>query len=151
MNFDEKIITSDPKYYKWTQWIFEQFYKNDLVYQSTQKANWCSSCQTVIANEQVVSGECERCGTEIELKEIPGWFFKITDFADELIEGLDKVDWPEHTKKNQKNWIGKSEGAKIKFKVTTDNQQFVTKEDVLILHGWGDDSEGGFIPETKNI
>ncbi|OGD67452.1 leucine--tRNA ligase [Candidatus Campbellbacteria bacterium RIFOXYC2_FULL_35_25] len=127
-DFDEQAVTSDPKYYKWTQWIFQQFYKNDLVYQSTQKANWCSSCQTVIANEQVLNGECERCGTQIEQKKIPGWFFKITDFADDLINDLDKVDWPEHTKKNQRNWIGKSEGAKIKFKLTAHRSQLTANE-----------------------
>ena len=124
-DFDEKAVTSDPKYYKWTQWIFSQFYKNDLVYKKTSKTNWCSSCQTVIANEQVVDGKCERCGAEIIQKEVPGWFFKITDFADDLITGLEKIDWPEHTKKNQVNWIGKSEGALIEFPIS--NSQFLIK------------------------
>ena len=98
-DFDEMAITSEPEYYKWTQWLFGEFYKNGLVYKKTSKINWCPSCQTGIANEQVLGGECERCGTEIIQKEIPGWFFKITDFADDLISDLDKVDWPEHTKK----------------------------------------------------
>ncbi|MCG2694683.1 leucine--tRNA ligase [Candidatus Parcubacteria bacterium] len=174
-DFDEQAVTSDPKYYKWTQWIFEQFYKNGLVYKRTQKTNWCSSCQTVIANEQVVNGECERCGTKIEQKEIPGWFFKITDFADDLIDGLDKVDWPEHTKKNQINWIGKSEGAKITFKLTSNSQQltenievFTTRPDTLFgatymvlapehslvtelkdqIANWGEVEK--YIEETKN-
>lgn len=114
-DFDEKVVTSSPEYYKWTQWIFGKFFENGLVYKKTQKANWCSSCQTVIANEQVLDEKCERCGTEIMQKEIPGWFFKITDFADELIDDLGKVDWPEYTKKNQRNWIGKSEGAEFEF------------------------------------
>lgn len=127
-DFDEQAVTSDPKYYKWTQWIFSQFFENGLVYKRTQKTNWCSSCQTVIANEQVLDNECERCGTEIIQKEVPSWFFKITDFADDLIDGLDNVDWPEHTKKNQKNWIGKSEGAKISFKLTDDSKQLSDKE-----------------------
>ncbi len=131
-DFDEQVVTSDPKYYKWTQWIFEQFYKNNLVYKKTQKTNWCSSCQTVIANEQVVAGECERCNTEIVQKEIPGWFFKITDFADDLIDGLDKVDWPEHTVKNQRNWIGRSEGAKIKFPVVFASDSEAVQEDEKI-------------------
>jgi leucyl-tRNA synthetase len=133
-DFDEQAITSDPKYYKWTQWIFEQFFKNNLVYKRTQKTNWCSSCQTVIANEQVVGGECERCGTEIVQKEIPGWFFKITDFADDLIDGLEKIDWPEHTKKNQRNWIGKSEGALIEFRIKnleSSIKVFTTRPDTL--------------------
>ncbi|NCO98424.1 class I tRNA ligase family protein, partial [bacterium] len=84
-DFSEKVITSDPGYYKWTQWIFGKFFEQGWVYKKTQKANWCSSCQTVIANEQVLDGKCERCGTEILQKEVPGWFFKITDFAEELI------------------------------------------------------------------
>ncbi|MDD2935151.1 MAG: leucine--tRNA ligase [Candidatus Pacebacteria bacterium] len=133
-DFDEKAITSDPKYYKWTQWIFEQFYKNGLVYKKTSKTNWCPSCQTVIANEQVVDGKCERCGTEIEQKEVPSWFFKITDFADDLIEGLKKIDWPEHTKKNQVNWIGKSEGAEIEFRIQNSEfkiKVFTTRPDTL--------------------
>lgn len=116
-DFDEQAVTCDPEYYKWTQWIFGELFKNKLVYKKTSKTNWCSSCQTVIANEQVADGKCERCGTEIEQKEVPGWFFKITDFAEELIDDLDKVDWPEYTKKNQRNWIGKSEGAQFEFQI----------------------------------
>ncbi len=116
-DFSEQAVTCDPEYYKWTQWIFGEFFKQGLVYKKTSKTNWCPSCQTVIANEQVVDGKCERCGTEIEQKEVPSWFFKITDFAEELINGLDNVDWPEYTKKNQKNWIGKSEGVTVKFQI----------------------------------
>lgn len=133
-DFDEQAVTSDPEYYKWTQWIFGEFFKNGLVYKKTSKTNWCSSCQTVIANEQVVEGKCERCGTEIEQKEVPSWFFKITDFAEELIQDLDKVDWPEHTKKNQRNWIGKSEGAEIDFEIVGSNEKitvFTTRIDTL--------------------
>ncbi|MFH1402581.1 MAG: leucine--tRNA ligase [Patescibacteria group bacterium] len=137
-DFEEKIDTSDPEYYKWTQWLFGEFYKNGLVYKKTSKINWCESCQTGIANEQVLAGKCERCGTEIIQKEIPGWFFKITNFADDLINDLDKVDWPEHTKKNQRNWIGKSEGAKIVFKVKSQKSKvdeeisvFTTRPDTL--------------------
>ncbi len=121
-DFDEKVVTYEPEYYKWTQWLFGKFFDNNLVYKKTSKINWCESCQTGIANEQVIGGECERCGTQIVQKEIPGWFFKITDFADALINDLDTVDWPEHTKKNQRNWIGKSEGALIKFSIS--NFQF---------------------------
>ncbi|MCK4386687.1 MAG: leucine--tRNA ligase [Candidatus Pacebacteria bacterium] len=133
-DFDEKIDTSEPEYYKWTQWLFGEFYKNGLVYKKTSPINWCPSCQTGIANEQVLGGECERCGTEIIQKEIPGWFFKITDFADDLINDLDKVDWPEHTKKNQINWIGKSEGALIKFPIKDLEKEisvFTTRPDTL--------------------
>lgn len=133
-DFDEKVITSDPSYYKWTQWIFGKFFENELVYKKTQKTNWCESCQTVIANEQVVDGKCDRCGTEIVQKEVPGWFFKITDFAEDLIEGLKTVDWPEHTKKNQTNWIGKSEGAEFNFKIKDSDLEikvFTTRLDTV--------------------
>ncbi|MBU1046609.1 class I tRNA ligase family protein [Patescibacteria group bacterium] len=137
-DFDEKVVTSEPEYYRWTQWLFGKFFENDLVYKKTSKINWCESCQTGIANEQVVGGECERCGTQIVLKEIPGWFFKITNFADALIDDLEKVDWPEHTKKNQINWIGKSEGAEINFlvksqksKVESKIKVFTTRPDTL--------------------
>jgi len=116
-DFSEKVVTCEPEYYKWTQWLFGKFFENGLVYKKTSKINWCESCQTGIANEQVVGGVCERCSTQIVQKEVPGWFFKITDFADDLINDLDKVDWPEYTKKNQRNWIGKSEGAILKFQI----------------------------------
>ncbi|MFZ2193011.1 MAG: class I tRNA ligase family protein [Candidatus Moraniibacteriota bacterium] len=131
-DFDEQAVTCDPEYYKWTQWIFGELFKNKLVYKKTSKTNWCSSCQTVIANEQVADGKCERCGTEIEQKEVPGWFFKITDFAEELIDDLDKVDWPEYTKKNQRNWIGKSDGAQFEFQIKDSElkiQVFTTRLD----------------------
>ncbi|EKE15881.1 MAG: hypothetical protein ACD_11C00090G0006 [uncultured bacterium] len=133
-DFDEKAITSEPGYYKWTQWIFGEFFKSGLVYKKTQKTNWCESCHTVIANEQVLDGKCERCGTEIVQKEVPGWFFKITDFSDELIEDLAKVDWPEHTKKNQINWIGKSQGAEIEFQISNSEVRinvFTTRIDTI--------------------
>lgn len=133
-DFDEKVVTYEPEYYKWTQWLFGKFFENDLVYKKTSKINWCESCQTGIANEQVIGGECERCGTQIVQKEIPGWFFKITDFADDLINDLDTVDWPEYTKKNQINWIGKSEGAKINFSIKDSDKKievFTTRPDTL--------------------
>ena len=133
-DFEQQAVTSDPEYYKWTQWIFGEFYKNGLVYKKTAKTNWCASCQTVIANEQVVDGACDRCGTVIEQKEMPSWFFKVTDFADELIAGLDKVDWPEYTKKNQRNWVGRSEGAEVDFKIADSDEKitvFTTRIDTL--------------------
>lgn len=133
-DFSEKVVTYEPEYYKWTQWLFGKFFENGLVYKKTSKINWCESCQTGIANEQVIGGTCERCGTQIVQKEIPGWFFKITDFAEDLINDLDTVDWPEHTKKNQKNWIGKSEGALIKFSIKNFGKQvevFTTRPDTL--------------------
>ena len=101
-DFDHLIYTSDPSYYKWTQFLFGKFFENGLVEQKIDTINWCSSCNTGIANEQVENGKCERCKTEIGQREIPGWFFKITDFSEDLINDLDGVDWPEHTKKNLK-------------------------------------------------
>ena len=133
-DFEESVITSTPKYYKWTQWIFTKFFKNSLVYKKTDTINWCESCKTGLANEQVEGGRCERCKNEVVQKEVPGWFFKITDFADDLIEDLKNVDWPEHTKKNQINWIGKSEGSEIKFKIKDSDKSFkvfTTRADTL--------------------
>jgi len=133
-DFKNIIHTSNPDYYKWTQWLFGQFFQNNLVYKKTDSVNWCDSCNTILANEQVEDGACERCKTEIIQKEIPGWFFRITDFADELIDGLDTLDWPESTKKKQINWIGKSEGAEIDFKIQDSDKlitAFTTRPDTL--------------------
>ena len=112
-----EIATCDPSYYRWTQWLFLQLYQAGLAYQGVGMVNWCPSCQTVLANEQVVSGRCERCDSEVVQKEMKQWFFKITDYQDELISGLDQVDWPEPTKQQQLNWIGKKEGAEVSFEV----------------------------------
>ncbi len=128
-DLEHLVYTSSPSYYKWTQFLFGKFFENGLVEQKTDTINWCSSCNTGIANEQVENGKCERCKTEIEQREIPGWFFKITDFADSLIDDLDKVDWPRATKKNQRAWIGKSEGARIKFSIF--NFQFSNNDQVF--------------------
>ncbi len=112
-----ELATCHPGYYQWTQWLFLELFKAGLAYQDTGMVNWCPSCQTVLANEQVVDGACERCDTEVVQKDMEQWFFKITDYKDELIEGLDKVDWPEPTKQQQINWIGKSEGLKETWEV----------------------------------
>lgn len=133
-DWSREIDTSIPDYYKWTQWIFRVLYENGYAYQKEAYANWCPKDQTVLANEQVVNGCCERCGARVEQKKLKQWFFKITDFADKLIQGLDKVDWPESTKTGQRNWIGKSEGATIKFQVPITNNQievFTTRVDTL--------------------
>jgi len=116
-DWDREINTSSPEYYRWTQWIFLQLYKNGLAYKKNAKVNWCESCKTVLANEQVVNGGCDRCGNVVIQKELPQWFFKITDFSDELIDDLDALDWPESTKISQKNWIGRSSGAEIEFQL----------------------------------
>ena len=112
-----EIATCHPGYYQWTQWLFLQLYQAGLAYQDTGMVNWCPDCQTVLANEQVVEGLCERCDTEVIQKEMEQWFLKITDYKDELIAGLDQVDWPAATKQQQLNWIGKSEGAEINFQI----------------------------------
>lgn len=133
-DFENLAVTSHEDYYKWTQWLFGQFFKHDLVYKKTDKVNWCPSCNTILANEQVEDGKCERCKTVVIQKDIPAWFFKITRFADDLIEGLDTVDWPEATKKKQIHWIGKSEGSEIDFAVEGTDKKitvFTTRADTL--------------------
>jgi leucyl-tRNA synthetase len=116
-DWSRQVITADPEYYKWTQWMFLQLYKNGLAYKKKAPANWCPKCHTVLANEQVVDGRCERCDTQVIKRDIEQWLFKITDYAEDLLKDLDKLDWPEKTKIMQRNWIGKSEGAIIRFDV----------------------------------
>ena len=114
-DWDRVVDTSNPSYYKWTQWMFIQLYKKGLAYKTMAPANWCPQCQTVLANEQAENGVCWRCGSEVTRKDINQWFFKITAYAEELLDGLHELDWPEKTKLMQKNWIGKSVGARINF------------------------------------
>jgi leucyl-tRNA synthetase len=114
-SWSERLLTSDPEYYRWTQWIFIQLFKAGLAYRKKQAVNWCPKCLTVLADEQVISGECERCSTVVIKKELEQWFFKITKYADRLLDGLDHIDWSEKIKVAQRNWIGKSEGAQIRF------------------------------------
>ncbi len=131
-DWDREVNTSDSNYYKWTQWIFKVLYDNGYAYQKEAYANWCSGCQTVLANEQVNDGKCDRCGTQVEQKKLKQWFFRITDFAEELLEGLHNLDWPESTKTGQRNWIGKSEGAMLRFKSgDLDIEVFTTRPDTL--------------------
>lgn len=115
-DWDKELNTTDPDYYKWTQWIFLQMFKKGLAYRAETPINWCPSCLTGLANEEVVNGACERCGTQVEQKVIPQWMLKITDYAEKLLEGLEKLEWPEKVKLMQKHWIGKSEGAQVNFK-----------------------------------
>ncbi len=112
-----EITTNHPGYYKWTQWIFLQFYKKGLAYRGIGMVNWCPNDQTVLANEQVVDGKCERCGTQVVQKELEQWYFKITAYTEELLSGLHQVDWPKPTKQQQENWIGKKEGINITYQV----------------------------------
>lgn len=133
-NWENEVITCSEDYYKWTQWLFLELYKNDLAYRKKAPVNWCPSCQTVLANEQVVDGECERCGTVVTKKDLTQWFFKITKYADELLEKLEGLDWPEKTVAMQKNWIGKSTGAEVTFKVKDSDLSFnvfTTRADTL--------------------
>ena len=133
-NWEYELITCNPDYYKWTQWLFIQLYKHGLAYQKEAPVNFCPSCNTIIANEQVVDGVCERCGSTIVRKNMKQWFFKITDYAEELLSGLDTIDWPEKTKALQRNWIGKSVGAEVDFKVEGTDEKltvFTSRADTL--------------------
>ncbi|MDD5552213.1 MAG: class I tRNA ligase family protein, partial [Candidatus Pacebacteria bacterium] len=131
-DWEREINSSDPEYYKWTQWMFLQFYKNGLAYKKKARVNWCPKCKTVLANEQAEGGKCERCESEVIQKELEQWFLKITDFAEDLLNDLDNVDWPESTKLTQKNWIGKSEGAEVDFEIDGERVTvFTTRPDTL--------------------
>ncbi len=133
-NWDNEVITCNPDYYKWTQWVFLKLYEKGLAYRKKAPVNWCPSCNTVLANEQVHEGACERCSTEVTKKDLTQWFLKITDYADELLEKLDTLDWPEKTVAMQKHWIGKSTGAEVTFKVKNSDIKFdvfTTRVDTL--------------------
>jgi len=119
MSFDwsREINTTNPDYYKWTQWIFLQLYKNDLAYKDKIPINWCPSCKIGLANEEVIDGNCERCGAATEKREIKQWMLRITKYADRLIDDLDKVDYLPRIREQQINWIGRSKGAEISFKI----------------------------------
>ena len=116
-DWEKEINTTDKDYYKWTQWIFVKLFENGLAYKKLLPINWCPSCKTGLANEEVVDGKCERCGTQTTKKDIDQWVLKITDYADQLLDGLDDIDWPEKIKEMQRNWIGKSEGFEFDFKI----------------------------------
>ena len=134
-DWDRKVATCTPEYYRWTQWLFIQFYKNGLAYKKDNPVNWCPSCQTVLANEQVVDGKCERCKTEVTKKNLSQWYLKITDYADRLLSNLDELDgWPDKVKTMQRNWIGKSYGANINFEIKDSDKTlevFTTRADTL--------------------
>ncbi len=134
-DWDREILTCDPSYYKWNQWFFIQMYKHNLAYKAKANANWCPGCNTVLANEQVVGGACERCGSKVEGKLLEQWFFRITNYAERLLKGLDKLtSWPERVITLQRNWIGKSEGTDIIFEIPAINKKievFTTRADTL--------------------
>lgn len=132
-DWSAEVVTCLPDYYKWTQWMFLKLYEKGLAYRKEAPVNWCPSCNTVLANEQVINGDCERCGSTVYRKNLTQWFFKITDYAEELLADLDKLDWPEKTKLMQKNWIGKSTGVEIEFKTESGEsfRVFTTRADTL--------------------
>ncbi|MDO8664174.1 MAG: class I tRNA ligase family protein [Candidatus Liptonbacteria bacterium] len=169
-SWDEKLETYDPAYYKWTQWIFTQLFKKGLAYRKKQPVNWCPSCKTVLADEQVLQksqipnlksetnsksqiksskqkitiGVCERCDTKVIKKELEQWFFKITDYAEKLLKNIDGLDWSEKVKIAQRNWIGKSEGAELDFEVKTKD-----KPNFVLLHGYMGSPKDNFRPWLK--
>ena len=133
-DWDYEIKTCLPDYYKWTQWMFLQLYKKGLAYRKEAPVNWCPSCNTVLANEQAQGGICERCGSQVTHKNLNQWFFKITAYADELLDDIDKLDWPEKTKLMQKNWIGRSFGGEVEFQVKNSDvtlKVFTTRADTI--------------------
>ncbi len=134
IDWSREFATHEPRYYRWTQWIFLQLYKRGLAYRKEAAVNWCPKDQTVLANEQVIDGHCERCGTLVELRQLEQWFFRITDYADRLLDDLDTIDWPHHVVTMQRNWIGRSEGAEVTFscpEIGTDYSVFTTRPDTL--------------------
>ncbi len=132
-DWGREINTTDPEYYKWTQWIFLQLYKKGLAYKKKMSVNWCTSCKCVLANEEVVNGHCERCGSEVIHKEKSQWMLKITDYAEKLLEGLDEVDFIDRVKTQQRNWIGRSYGTQVKFSTNIGDtfEVFTTRADTL--------------------
>ncbi|MGM0502143.1 MAG: leucine--tRNA ligase [Bacillota bacterium] len=134
-DWEREIATCDPEYYKWTQWLFLQLYKEGLAYKDESEVNWCPDCQTVLANEQVVDGECERCDSEVVDKELEQWSFKITDYAQQLLDDHHLLsEWPDKVKTMQKNWIGRSEGANIEFEIADSEaslEVFTTRPDTI--------------------
>ena len=130
----KEMNTSKPEYYKWTQWLFSLLYKRGLAYRKEGMVNWCPSCQTVLANEQVVNGRCERCSSTVEQRLLNQWYFKITDYTERLLQDLDGLDWPEKIKTMQRNWIGKSEGAEVSFHIENSLEEiivFTTRPDTI--------------------
>lgn len=133
-DWSRKVVTCDPEYYKWTQWLFLELYKDGAAYQAESPVNWCPSCKTVLANEQVVGGLCERCGSGVSQKKMKQWMLKITDRADDLIDDLDELPWSNAIKEAQKNWIGRNEGAEFEFEIKESDKKvrvFTTRPDTL--------------------
>jgi leucyl-tRNA synthetase len=167
-DWSREIVSCDPVYFKWTQWMFNQFLKHDLVYRAVTKVNWCPIDQTVLANEQVVDGKCERCGSEVIQRSQEQWMLRISKYADRLIDDLDALDWPHAIKESQKNWIGRSEGSEIPFKIISENNTavdevkvFTTRADTIFgvtylalapEHPWvGRAIDGGLVTNAEKV
>jgi len=134
IDWSRELSSHDPAYYRWTQWIFLKLLERGLAYRKEAAVKWCPNDQTVLANEQVIDGRCERCGAEVVAKQLEQWFFRITDYADQLLDGLREIEWPEHVKTMQRNWIGRSEGAEVTFhcqELDIDYPVFTTRPDTL--------------------
>ncbi|MFH0869954.1 MAG: class I tRNA ligase family protein [archaeon] len=143
-DWDRKVVTCSPEYYKWNQYFFVKLFEKGLVYRKRSAVNWCPKCHTVLANEQVHSGKCWRHeDTDVEMKQLEQWFIKTTAYTEELLDGIKKLDWPERIKIMQENWIGKSHGTEIEFEIPD-------RSDYVILHGYSGKPEGGFRPWLKN-
>jgi leucyl-tRNA synthetase len=145
-DWSREVVTCDPEYYKWTQWIFLQFFKAGLAYQADTPVNWCPSCKTVLANEQVIGGQCERCDSLVERRKMKQWQLKITDYAEKLLKGLKTLDWPGEIKESQRNWIGRSEGAEIEFRIK--NKELRIKK-ALVIYGLSGDAKENWFPWLK--
>ena len=134
IDWDREVSAHEPEYYRWTQWLFLKFFEAGLAYRKEAPVNWCPNDQTVVANEYVIDGRCERCGTPVVARNMEQWFFRITAYADQLLEDLALIDWPERTKTIQRNWIGRSEGAEVLFRdeeLDLDIPVFTTRPDTL--------------------
>jgi leucyl-tRNA synthetase len=134
IDWSRELATHEPEYYRWTQWIFLKLFERGLAYRKEAAVNWCPNDQTVLANEQVIDGRCERCGHLVEVRQLEQWFFRITDYADRLLDDLDTIDWPEYVKSMQRNWIGRSDGAEVMFRceeLGVDYPVFTTRPDTL--------------------
>ncbi|MDO5737949.1 MAG: leucine--tRNA ligase [Eubacteriales bacterium] len=142
-NWEHELSTCEPEYYRWNQWLFLQLYKHGLAYQKNAPVNWCPSCNTTLANEQVSSdGECERCSSLVEKRMLTQWFFRITKYAQELLDFLPSLDWPEKTKKIQENWIGRSEGSTVKFPIVSSGQELPADSEIEVFTTRADTLQG---------
>ena len=133
-DWDMEVNTTDPDFYKWTQWIFVKMFKEGLAYEKQMPINWCPSCKTGLANEEVIDGSCERCGEKVTKKNLKQWMLRITKYADRLLEDLDTLDWPDKVKKMQSDWIGRSYGAEVDFKLENKEEAitvYTTRPDTL--------------------